>query len=132
MDAAHDRIRTTLKRLIDGNDSTLVCESRLTEIERTWQGVCEVAVNVDPDAARVLESDEVCRQATVLVTGEAVVNAAIHGTAMRADVILKLDDSRFVRLTIEDNGTGIDATGNSGLGSAILDDACGGWEVTNN
>lgn len=131
IDAAHDRIKSALDRLVDHHDSVISWETGLFEIERTWEGVCEVAVNVNARAARVLERDDTCRQATLMVIGESVANAAIHGKATRADVNVDVDQSRFIRLTIEDNGTGIDATGNSGLGSAILDDACGEWEVIN-
>jgi signal transduction histidine kinase len=131
IDAAHDRIRTALDRLMDHRGSAIAWETGLMEIERTWQGVCEVAVNVDSDAARVLESDDVCRQATVTVIGESVANAAIHGKATSATVNVDVDQSRFIRLTIDDNGTGVDSNAITGLGSAILDDACGEWEVTN-
>lgn len=131
IDAAHDRIKSALDRLIDHHDSITSWEAGLMEIERTWEGVCAVAVHVDSQAARVLENDDSCRQAAVMVIGESVANAAIHGKATRAHVNVDVDRSRFIRLSVEDNGTGIDAAANSGLGSAILDDACGEWELIN-
>jgi signal transduction histidine kinase len=131
IDAAHNRIKSALDRLIDHHDSIISWETGVLEIERTWEGVCEVTVNVDSEAAGVLENDDTCRQATVMVIGESIANAAIHGTATRTHVHVNVDRSRFIRLTIQDNGTGIDTAANSGLGSAILDDACGEWEVTN-
>lgn len=131
IEAAHDRIKSALDRLIDHHDSIVSWEAGLIEIERTWEGVCTVAVHVDSQAARVLEKDDTCRQATVMVIGESVANAAIHGKATRAHVNVDMDRSRFIRLCIEDNGTGIDTAANSGLGSTILDDACGEWELIN-
>lgn len=129
--AAHDRIKSALDRLTDHTDSVIDWTTAIGEIQRTWEGVCDINVDVDADAARVLDRDDTCRQATVMVIGESVANAAIHGKAIRADVAVTMEQSRFIQLIIDDDGKGIDAAASSGLGSAILDEACGEWHVTN-
>lgn len=129
--AAHDRIKSALDRLSERTDVVAQWPTGISEIQRTWAGVCHVNVDAGADATRVLEQDDTCRQAALLVIGESVANAAIHGKATRSHVNVDVDRSRFIRLCIEDNGTGFDTAANSGLGSAILDDACGEWELIN-
>lgn len=131
IEAAHVRIKAALENLIVHQDSIVDLQSGLDEIARTWDGVCEVSMHISDNARPLLEADDICRQATVMVIGESVANAAIHGNATHVEVNIEVDPSRFIRLTIDDNGAGIDTSAHSGLGSAILDDACGAWEVSN-
>ncbi len=131
IEAARNRITSALDRVTGHEEPAADWTTGFAEIERTWAGVCEVAASVDADAARMLDRDDTCRQAAVMVMGESVANAAIHGKATRVDVYVDMVHERFIRITLNDNGQGIDAAANTGLGSAILDDTCGEWELNN-
>lgn len=128
--AAHDRIKIALDRLTEPSDSVADWAIAVAEIERTWQGVCEVSVRVEPDARSVLDRDDPCRQAAVMVVGESVANAAVHGRATRTDIEATLRDDRFIELTITDNGNGFDPAARTGFGSTLLDEACSRWSLT--
>jgi signal transduction histidine kinase len=131
IEAARNRITSALDRVTGHEEPAADWTTGFAEIERTWAGVCEVLASVDADAARMLDRDDTCRQAAVMVIGESVANSAIHGKATRVDVYADMVHERFIRITINDNGQGIDAAANTGLGSAILDDTCGEWELKN-
>ena len=126
---AHERIQLALSRVTGNRDSVVDLHLGLAEITGTWEGVCEVSVDVEPDAESLLVNDATCRQALLMVIGESIANAAIHGKATFANVKIAVDHERFIRVTIHDDGTGIDALASAGLGSALLDEACGEWEL---
>lgn len=128
---AHARIKNALDHVIDNHEAVVDLVTGVADIQRTWDQVCEVEMSVSEKAASVLAGDDTCRQAALLIIGESVANAAIHGKATLVQVDIALDRSRFVQMSICDNGHGVDASSTGGLGSAILDEACGEWRLIN-
>ena len=126
---AHERIKSALAHVTENRDAVVDVHLGLAEIRGTWQGVCEVFVDVESDAESLLAFDATCRQALVMVIGESIANAAIHGKATFANVKIGVDRGRFIRVTIHDDGSGLDALSQAGLGSSLLDEACGEWEL---
>ena len=88
-------------------------------------------MNVDSQASRVLESDDVCRQATVTVIGESVANAAIHGKATSAQVTITVNEERFLVIQVLTAGSTPDNASTPGLGSALMNEACASWGFEN-
>lgn len=128
---AHARIKTALDHVIRQHDSVVDLDSGVADIERTWDQVCDVEMTIGDEAASVLDNDDTCRQAMLLIIGESVANAAIHGKATAVHVAVVVEHAKFIHVSISDNGHGVDASSTGGLGSAILDEACGEWELIN-
>ncbi len=128
---AHDRIVKAFHTVIDDDASVASLNAALEDIVRTWSGVCEVKLDVGAAAHAALAHDNTCRQATVMVVGEAVANAVIHGHATRAQVDIAVTDGRFITVMVVNDGDPSKADPPSGLGSAMLDDVSGQWHVTN-
>lgn len=125
--AAHDRIKPALDRLSERTDVVATWFTGINEIQRTWDGVCQVNVEAGADATHVLEQDDTCRQAALLVIGESVANAAIHGKSTRVNVFIAAQGWRFLILEIDDDGSGPSEGGSAGLGTELLNDVCATW-----
>ena len=128
---AHERIKSALSRVTGNHDSVVDLRLGLAEITGTWEGVCEVSVDVDPDAESLLVNDATCRQALVMVIGESIANAAIHGHASRAQVAITVNEERFIVIQVINDGSILDDASVPGLGSALMNEACASWSVEN-
>lgn len=126
---AHDRIKSALDRVNDNHEQVVELDRAVSDIRRTWDQVCVVDMSITDEARSILDADDTCRQAAVLIIGESVANAAIHGKASRTQVHIRADYRGFVTITVEDDGMGIGAGSTKGLGSALVSEACNDWHL---
>jgi signal transduction histidine kinase len=75
----------------------------------------QIEVRVESDAGRDREPDPSQREHLVRIAREAIVNAALHGTARRVDVVL-LQRGRSLLLRVCDDGRGMSDDDRSGFG----------------
>ena len=101
--------------------------AELDEIVALWRGVCDITVDVPAEVVDHLGHDPACASAVVAIVGEACTNAAQHGRARHVSVVLTAVDPRTLRLTVTDDGSGVEPTGEPGLGSQLLDEVSLGW-----
>lgn len=126
---AHDRIKSALDRVNDNHEQVVQFDRAVSDIRRTWDQVCAVDLSVTEEARSILDADDTCRHAVVLIIGESVANAAIHGKASRTQVRICADYRGFVSVTVEDDGIGIEVGNTEGLGSTIVSEACNDWHL---
>ena len=126
---AHDRIKSALDRINANHENVVGLDRAMNEIRGTWDQVCTVEVDITDAARSVLDADDTCRHAAILIIGESVANAAIHGKATSTQVHVTANHTGFVSITVEDDGIGVDTTSGKGLGSAIVSEACNEWRL---
>ncbi|MEY3019931.1 MAG: hypothetical protein RLZZ272_915 [Actinomycetota bacterium] len=102
------------------------------ELERTratWDGVCDVTVELDPDIRVRLDADVLAASVALDLVREACANAVVHGSASRVSVALLPEGEREVLLRVRDDGTSTHPLRASGLGSRVLDTTCTRWHL---
>ncbi|MBU6313119.1 MAG: hypothetical protein KGN38_11345 [Actinomycetales bacterium] len=89
---------------------------RIVQVAESWQGIAEVAVELEPEALR--RPDQ--WQLAALVVEEAVAGAVRSGGARHVTVTAKSQGEELI-VAIEDDGRGVPADATPGLGTAWLD-----------
>ena len=126
---AHTRIYAALRGVANPHQPITTLASGIRDIRNTWAGVCDISFDISDVAEQIVDADNTCRQAAVVIIGEAVANAAIHGKASQVEVTVRTGSSGFITLEVRDNGTGVTNDNTRGLGSSILDAMCTDWEI---
>ena len=93
----------------------------------TWQGVCDIEIEVTPSADATLAVDWVTAGTVADLVTEAVANAVVHGGASRIRVEVSQEDPTTVRVVVLDDGTGLAGPADPGLGSQQLDEVSTHW-----
>ncbi|MFM8896155.1 MAG: hypothetical protein ACKOE2_12500, partial [Actinomycetales bacterium] len=126
-----DELRTSLLRQIDvlGADEpeALPLQEVLDRVIGTWDGLCEVIIDVGDRARTGLDDDLVLRAIVVEIVSEAVSNAVRHGRATRAHVILSVQSDGMLLVRAVDNGLNATPDRGRGLGSRLLDECAMHW-----
>jgi len=126
-------VRTDLMRVLDvlnsPEDGVLPLDACMARLVGTWQGVCDIVVDVDPDAATVISDDVVIRALVVDIVTEAVANAVRHGHAREVSVRMRAGDDTLT-LTVGDDGHATSASGLQGLGTQLLNDCARMWSLS--
>lgn len=122
-------IRGALEELTGARRRTVDVAADLAAMRATWDGVAEIAIDVDPEAARRLTADHVAGPVALDVVREACANAVVHGTAARIEVAVLPEGERAVLLRVRDDGTSTHPLRTSGLGSRVLDTSCTRWNL---
>jgi len=92
-------------------------EAEFNLIQRNWQGLIEISMNLSAEAGAILEQDSLLSQKVVAACAEAITNASRHGNAKRIDILILLtEDSNSLSLTVQDDGTGIKDSIVAGIG----------------
>jgi len=82
----------------------------LTEISETWDGICEIEVQLAPTDAVELMKDPIAVETALEIVREAVSNAIRHGQARSVWVSLSFTDESTVRVEIANDGEPWDTT----------------------
>jgi two-component sensor histidine kinase len=101
----------------------------IKEIVATWQGVCDVDVQVDSEVKKLVSKDSRLSMCVNEILKEAVSNAVRHGDARTAQVSLKLADEGVLDLTVSNDGQAPRIGGRKGLGSNLLDELTVDWSL---
>lgn len=115
-----------------GHLDTSVADERgvaraLGDITAAWDGLCEVEVDVSPDAERTIDADPPLASSVIDICTEACSNAVRHADAGRITVMARRMDHTLT-LVVRDDGAPAGNDALPGLGSAMLDDVTLGWE----
>ena len=115
-------LRDRLAKIL--RDTKGIAEMRpvLAEITETWQGLCNIQVDLPTGVEVLMRQDPVCVETVLEIVREACSNAIRHGSADE----IKLEFSRrtldLIGLRVTNNGgRGLDSS-RRGLGSVYLDD----------
>lgn len=127
-----ERIRATevrsASRRLSPAFGSVGLDTALAELAESWQPVLGVRITFDDRARTLLMGGESSRDlltAIYRVVEQAVLNAASHGHATKADVVLSMPAGDSLSLSITDDGRGL-PRGEvvRGSGSAIMDAWC--------
>lgn len=114
----------------EASSNAATIEDLLGTVAHAWDCVVAVDVDIEPAAARVIDTDSVLQLRVTNVSRELVANAARHGAARSVQLSVALVDSSIV-VTAVDDGLGLKSGANPGLGSRQIADAGASWVARN-
>ncbi|AIC48056.1 sensor histidine kinase [Rhodoluna lacicola] len=103
--------------------------SAIKEIIATWQGVCDVDLDVQPEVKKLVSKDPRLSMCVNEIVKEAVSNAVRHGDARTAQVSIKLAADGLIDLTVKNDGQAPRIGVRHGLGGALLDELTVDWSL---
>lgn len=107
----------------DGGERHLA--PHLDRLAAQWQGIVDIRIELQPDAAQALLGAAVCTNVVAMLT-EVVHDALHHGSAATVAVGVSVDEEA-VWVTAEDDGTPVDGASTPGLGSTLLGQGTVQW-----
>lgn len=120
-----DSARQALARareLLDGDGPIAPEPVDLVDLALAWEGIASVHIEIDPALPEHVHS------LVGRIVDEAISNAVRHGQARNIRVTIAMTD-RAADVIVEDDGTGVSATNQRGLGSDWLD-TVSQWSLT--
>jgi signal transduction histidine kinase len=127
-----DDIRDQLRSIVDTLETDLVQDTSidlaLARIIGTWEGVCAVEVDIDPDGIQRLAHDSLALAAVIDILTDAVSNAVRHANATQVRVRVETSSPDLVTLVVADNGAPSAQPPNAtGLGTQLLAECTLTW-----
>jgi signal transduction histidine kinase len=121
-EVALQNLRDRLAKLL--NDTKGVADVRpvLAEIAETWQGLCEIEIELSCEDEDLLKRDSVCVETVLEIAREACSNAIRHGAAEHINLSVNFESTELVKITVTNDGSKADTNSKRGVGSAYLDD----------
>jgi signal transduction histidine kinase len=110
------------------NDDGTVIDA-LRDLSDVWEGVAQIRYAIDPEARDLLAADSGLRACVIEVCREAASNAIRHGGAGEITITMTANSGR-VEIRVRDDGRGVEPGAIAGLGSAMLDDICVHWQLS--
>jgi hypothetical protein len=103
----------------------------LQELRIQWDGVCDVTVNLSPDAQTKLESDRGLCAVVLEIVRERIINAVKHSSSEEIDIAIQLEEKDLlISSRNEDLGVGQNVNTRRGGGSQLLDEVCLSWSLS--
>jgi signal transduction histidine kinase len=125
-------LRDRLAKILDDTKGTSDVRPVLAEIAETWHGLCNIDLEMSPEVEKALKLDATCVETVLEIAREACSNAIRHGSAENIHLSVELQGTDLVKLTVQNDGTKIDADSKRGVGSAYLDDCSYSHELDMN
>ena len=121
-EVALQNLRDRLAKLL--NDTKGVADVRpvLAEIAETWQGLCQIEIELACEDEDLLKRDSVCVETVLEIAREACSNAIRHGAAEHIKLSVNFESTELVKITVTNDGSKADTNSRRGVGSAYLDD----------
>lgn len=126
IDSIHQDIVRALAKLDDPLTATQLVVDTLGELTDLWRDTCNVGWTMSHRTVRSLAESTTSAVSVAEIAREAVSNAVRHGRASQVTISIVADDG-IVVLTIDDDGTGLDPSRVTGLGSRMFDELCVSW-----
>jgi signal transduction histidine kinase len=101
----------------------------LQNIASTWDGICNVKVNITERAARALDRNPDARICVNEICKEAVSNAVRHAEAKNIDFEIDRGNEEILYIKAIDDGRGLGKGLEQGVGSRMLDDLTLDWSL---
>ena len=105
-------------------------QTSIDELSETWAGVCDIEWRIADDARKALLADADLCFCTKEIVKEAVSNAVRHGGATQMTVSLEIESGHTLVLEAVNNGCGLSAAAEAGLGSQIIRDLTYFWSLS--
>jgi two-component system, LuxR family, sensor kinase FixL len=119
IEEAKRQIRALSKGLFPVDVDSQGLRIALEELAKETSSIYRISCRCECESAPPIESNFTATQ-LFLIAREATINAARHANATQ--LLIKLEETNGLRLTVEDNGRGLpkDPAGNSGMGLRIM------------
>jgi signal transduction histidine kinase len=112
------------------NEKIATIES-LHELRSQWDGVCDVTLNLAPNAQAKLESDSGLCAVVLEIVRERIINAVKHSSAEEIDISIELEQNNLLIFSRNgDLGVGQNVNTRRGGGSQLLDEVCLSWSLS--
>jgi signal transduction histidine kinase len=111
-----------------GDETKTPWRRDFSNLQEVWDGAIQLTVVLMPAAERTLDRDALAAHSLVQVLNEGVTNAVRHGNANSVRATVEVEPG-YLLLTVMDDGTPVDARGEAGTGSTILDANCADWHL---
>ena len=105
-------------------------KSGLSQLQEVWSGICDVKVQISSRAERAIVRSSDSAFCANEIIKEAISNAVRHGEATEASVLLDRKDDDMLIIEVTNNGKPLSESGNSGIGSEMLNEVCLKWELS--
>jgi signal transduction histidine kinase len=125
-------LRDRLAKILDDTKGTSDVRPVLAEIAETWHGLCKIDLEMATEVENALKLDATCVETVLEIAREACSNAIRHGSAENIHLSVEMQGTDLVKLTVQNDGTKIDAHSKRGVGSAYLDDCSYSHELETN
>jgi signal transduction histidine kinase len=131
VESIHSDILNATRKVEDSASDYTYLVDTLSEIVDLWQGTCDVTWTLDYRTVSLLASSSTAAMSVAEIVRETVVNSVRHGKALNTSVDISAQDG-LVLVTVTDNGLGVPADVELGLGSHMMDELCLTWSRSNN
>lgn len=107
--------------------------SLLELLAERWAGLIEVSFRIDPEVSKRVDERPSDRQSVFSIVEESVNNACNHGNARRVSIAIDSDDitnhQDWYRITVNDDGVGLDGVPSAGMGLREIERMGGTWSL---
>lgn len=104
----------------------------LQNISATWDGICQVTINLTDRATRALSKNADARICVNEICKEAVSNAVRHGEAKSVEIEIDRSSDEVLFITASNDGRALDPDSSPGVGLQMLDDLTIDWSLNTN
>ncbi len=128
---ARNTSTSAIESIANPPEAHLFLDDAFDSIALGWDGVCKVSIEVAESLNRAINTDPSCSRLTVDIIQESIANAIRHGKSDAVQVSLSLWATNEVQIEITDNGLGLPAEIDAGLGTKLLNDCAISWSRVN-
>ena len=129
LDAAKKDLDRAMEALSAPPVSKINFAPAIKELVSTWQGVCDIEVEVSPELKKVISRDVRLSMCVNEILKEAVSNAVRHGDAQKAWVTVGAPSGGVIELSVANDGIAPMTGGRRGIGSGLLDELTVDWSL---
>jgi two-component sensor histidine kinase len=129
LDAAKKDLDRAMEALSAPPVSKINFAPAIKELVSTWQGVCDIEVEVSPELKKVISRDVRLSMCVNEILKEAVSNAVRHGDAQKAWVSVGAPSGGVIELSVANDGFAPMTGGRRGIGSGLLDELTVDWSL---
>ena len=129
LDAAKKDLDRAMEALSAPPVSKINFAPAIKELVSTWQGVCDIEVEVSPELKKVISRDVRLSMCINEILKEAVSNAVRHGDAQKAWVTVGAPSGGVIELSVANDGIAPMTGGRRGIGSGLLDELTVDWSL---
>lgn len=129
LDAAKKDLDRAVEALSTPPVSKINFAPAMKELIATWQGVCDIEVEVSAELKKIISRDVRLSMCVNEILKEAVSNAVRHGDAQKAWVRVGAPSGGVVELSVANDGLAPMTGGRRGVGSGLLDELTVDWSL---
>jgi len=120
-----------IKGLKDGNDQVQGVTDFLQALQGQYAKLVHISYEVSPPAQRYLAEQKISTEGIKEVLANAVTNSLRHGLARNIQIDLNLADEKNFKISVRDDGQGVDDHIQPGLGILHILSMNGHWSLEN-